>query len=82
MSNHPSPPEIDRLLPTSGSEEARLFAHVLICEACREHALGVLKAPHTSLHAQFLACFEQVDGHLDRVEELLNEILDPTEEGV
>jgi hypothetical protein len=75
VNDHPALPEIERLLPPPASEEARLITHILRCREGRQSALGVLRVPPPSRHEQFLACFDQIDEHLDDVEALLAELV-------
>lgn len=77
MTGHPTVQEIKALLPHPGSTAAEALVHVLSCEECRSRAVEILQAPSPSLHDRYLECFDRLDGELDGVIDLLDELLGP-----
>lgn len=77
MTGHPTVQEIKALLPLAGSNAAEALAHVLSCEECRSQALEFLEVPLPSLHDRYLECFDRLDGQIDGIHAILDELLGP-----
>jgi len=77
---HPALSDVEALLPPPDSREAGLLIHVLSCGECQRRALDLLKVPRPAPYDRYLLCFDELGRHLDDVDDLLDELLDPESE--